>query len=145
MNRLLVSFIILPISLACGCSMPSEGEISTSEILATDYCPAVIDLLLEFDAAIAAGMEDENFDAFPEIEATVQGIALIAIRAEREGLDLRSLDSNWLNELKDASRAFLALLDGNTEYLSEAEQRNIVANVLNDFEAAAVACTSMNA
>lgn len=125
--------------------MPSEGEISTSEILATDYCPAVIDLLLEFDAAIAAGMEDENFDAFPEIEATVQGIALIAIRAEREGLDLRSLDSNWLNELKDASRAFLALLDGNTEYLSEAEQRNIVANVLNDFEAAAVACTSMNA
>jgi hypothetical protein len=125
--------------------MLSEGFVSTTEILATDYCPEVTALLQEFDAAIAKGMEDENYDAFPDIEATVQGIALVAIRAEAEGLDLQSLDSIWLNDLKNASRAFLTVLDGDAEHLSDAEEWNVMANILNDFEAGAVACTPTSA
>lgn len=121
--------------------MLSEGFVSTPEILATDYCPEVTELLQEFDAAIAKGMEDESYDAFPDIEATVQGLALVAIVAEEEGVDLQSPESIWLNELKNASRAFLTVLDGGADYLSNAEERNVVENILNDFEASAVACT----
>ena len=120
--------------------MSSEGQGSNPEILATDYCPDVTELLQQFDAVIATGMEDENYDAFPALEATVQGIALVAIRAEEEGLDLQAPESIWLNELGDASRAFLTVLDGDAEYLSEAEERNLFANIFNDFEAGAVAC-----
>lgn len=141
MTRRLVTLIVLPISLVSGCSMSSEGQVSTPEILATDYCPEVTELLQEFDAAIAKGMEDESYDAFPDIEATVQGLALVAIVAEEEGVDLQSPESIWLNELKNASRAFLTVLDGGADYLSNAEERNVVANILNDFEASAVACT----
>jgi hypothetical protein len=141
MTRRLVTLIVLPLSFVAGCSIPIEGQVPTPEILATDYCPEVIELLQEFDAAIATGMEDENYDAFPDIEATVQGIALVATLAEEEGLDLQSPESIWLNDLKNASRAFLTVLEGDADYLSDAEEWNIVANILNDFEAGAVACT----
>jgi hypothetical protein len=125
--------------------MLSKGFVSSPEILATDYCPEVIELLQEFDAVIATGMEDGNYDAFPDIETTVQGIALVAILAEEGGLDLQSPESIWLNDLKNASRAFLTVLEGDADYLSEAEQRNVMANILDDFEAGAVACTPTTA
>ena len=80
-----------------------------------------------------------------KVETTVQGIALVAILAEEEGLDLQSPESIWLNNLKNASRAFLAVLEGDADYLSEAEQRNVMANILDDFEAGAVACTPTTA
>ncbi|MDA9786546.1 hypothetical protein N9C74_00760 [Pontimonas sp.] len=141
MTLRLLTLIVLSISVTSACSMLSESFVSTPKILATDYCPEVTELLQEFDAAIAKGMEDENYDAFPDIEATVQGIALVAIRAEEEGLDLQSPESIWLNDLKHASRAFLTVLDGDAEYLTDEEERNVVANILNDFEAGAFACT----
>lgn len=141
MTRRLVTLIVLPLLFVAGCSMSSEGQGSSPGILATDYCPEVTELLQQFDGVIAAGMEDENYDAFPAIEATVQDIALVAIRAEEEGLDLLAPESIWLNGLKDASRAFLTVLEGNAEYLSEAEQRNLFANIFNDFEAGTAACT----
>ena len=140
MTRRLVTLIVLPLSFVAGCSIPSEGQVPTPEILATDYCPEVIELLHEFDAAIANGMADESYDAFPDIEAAVQGIALVANRAEEDGLDLQAPESIWLNDLKNASRAFLTVLDGDAEYLTDEEEWNIVANILNDFEAGAVAC-----
>ena len=123
--------------------MSSEGQGTNPGILATDYCPEVTELLQELDAVIAAGMEDQNYDAFPDIEAKVQGIALVAILAEDEGLDLQSQESIWLNDLKDASRAFLTFLEGDAEYLTEAEQQNLFANIFDDFEAGAAACVPM--
>ena len=145
MRLRLVTLIVLSIPVASGCSILSEGFILTPKILATDYCPEVTELLQEFDAAIAKGMEDGSYDAFRDIEAAVQDIALVANRAEGEGLDLNSPESIWLNDLKNASRAFLTVLDGDAEYLTDEEEWNVVANTLNDFEAAAVACTSMTA
>ena len=141
MKTRLVCLLILLIAPLSGCSTLSATSSTSSTIEPSDYCPEVMEHLIEFDSAIALGMQDETYDAFPELETTVRGLALLVGRAESEGIDLQSPEARWLSDLGRASRAFLTVIDGTTDYLSDDEQRNVLANILDDFQASAQACT----
>lgn len=141
MKTRLVCALVLPIALLSGCGTLSASSSTSSSIKPSDYCSEVMDHLVEFDSAIALGMQDNTYDAFPELETTAQSLTLLVGRAENEGIDLESPEARWLSDLERASWAFLTIVNGATHYLSVDEQRNVLANVLNDFQASARACT----
>ena len=135
-----ISLLLLPLAFILGCAGMEKLPSNSDRVLATDYCWQVIELLGKYDSAIASAMEDESQDARAELEDTAEKLALLAMRAEIEGVDLQAPESSWMLDLKNASRAFLTVLDGNANYLTEDERRNIIANILDDFEDSRLAC-----
>jgi hypothetical protein len=135
-----ISLSLLPLAFISGCAGLEQIPSNSDRALATDYCPQVIELLGKFDLAIAFALEDESHDALVELENTAAELVLLAMRAETEGVDLQALESSWMNDLKNASRALLTVSGGEANYLTEDERRNIMANILDDFEDSGLAC-----
>ena len=140
-----ISLLLLPLAFVSACAGIEKLPSNSDRVLATDYCRQVIELLGKFDSAIASAMDDESQDVLAELEDTAEKLALLAMRAETEGVELQAPESSWMNDLKNASRAFLTVLDGNATYLTEDERRNIIANILDDFEASISACKPLEA
>jgi hypothetical protein len=145
MNIRLVALLLLPLASALGCSPSEPSESNSLNAVATDYCPQVIEILSRFESTIVFGTEEDGDKTLPELRKSAHELALVAIRAETEGVNLKAPESRWLNDLKNASRAFLTVLNGDADYLNEDEQRNLIANILDDFEDGVLACTPSEA
>ena len=90
-------------------------------------------------------MNDESTDVSAELKITAKKLALIAVRAENDGLELATPEAVWLIYLKKSSLSLIHLIDGEADGLSDDELRKLLSRMLYDFSASGEKCSPREA
>jgi len=143
--------LILSTLLVSSCAEPNNPDannavaVAVAVAVAQDYCAEVIEYLGDFYSSVYRGMNDESIDVSAELKITAQKLALIAVHAENDGLDLATPEAAWLIDLKESSLSLMNLIDGENKGLSEDELHQLLNRMLDDFSASEEKCSPSEA
>ena len=137
--------LILSTLLVSSCAEPNNPDANNADAVAQDYCAEVIEYLDEFYSSVNRGMNDESTDLSAELKITAKKLALIAVRAENDGLDLATPEAVWLIDLKKSSLSLIHLIDGEADGFSDDELHHLLSRMLYDFSASEEKCSPSEA
>jgi hypothetical protein len=139
--RLLITSTLLVSS----CAEPNNPDANNPDAVAQDYCAEVIEYLGDFYSSVYRGMNDESIDVSAELKITAKKLALIAVRAENDGLELATPEAAWLIDLKKSSLSLIHLIDGEADGFSDDELHHLLSRMLYDFSASEEKCSPSEA
>ena len=87
--------------------------------MAQDFCPAVLEMLGDFESSILKAMAGDDSKTFDELVENGQRLSLLVASASYQGVDLSSLEANWMRGLGRSARLFVDLLEEPEKYTDE--------------------------
>jgi hypothetical protein len=117
-QRLASGVCLLLAVVVSGCA-DTKTTSASEPPMAQDFCPEVLEILVDFDSSILKAMSGDDSETSDEVVENGHRLSLLVARAGYRGVDLSSLEADWMRNLGRSARLLVDLLEEPEKYTDE--------------------------